>query len=261
MIYLIGAGPGDPDLITVAGLKALQASTAIVYDSLVSEALLELAPAHALRIHMGKRGGAPSADQHDINEMMIDLARNGHIVSRLKGGDPLVFARAGEEMLALASAGIPFRVIPGVSSALAAPASAHVPLTHRNLAASFAVITAHRIEGADAPDWPALAKIDTLVILMGAARVSQIAGALMKHGRDAQFPAAAIQAATLPEEKIIYSCLGELHKDILRNNLASPMVIIIGEVARIGCEIASLAQSTQYAQSVTHGMLVAGHTR
>lgn len=234
MVYLIGAGPGDPDLITVAGAKALHDSTAVVYDALVNEAMLDLAPASALRICMGKRGGAPSASQEDINRMLIDLVQAGHTVARLKGGDPLVYARAGEEMQALAQAGIPFKVIPGVSSALAAPAAACIPLTHRNVAATFAVITAHRVDGADAPDWAALARIDTLVILMGAARAAQIADALMANGRSAGTPAAAIQSATLPEERILYSCLQDLSSDIQRHGLTSPMVIVVGDVAQIG---------------------------
>jgi uroporphyrin-III C-methyltransferase len=246
MVYLIGAGPGDPDLITVAGVKALQTCDAVVYDALANEALLQHAPAHAQRIFMGKRGGAPSADQDEINKTMIELARAGHTVARLKGGDPGVFARSGEEMLALAQAGVPFKVIPGVSSALAAPATANMPLTHRNRAAAFAVVTAHRVEGADAPDWPALAKIDTLVILMGAARAAQIANALMANGCDGATPAAAIQSATLPEEKILFTCLRDLHADIQRNAMSAPMVIVIGEVAQVGRNIAALLQGATH---------------
>ena len=242
MIYLIGAGPGDPDLITVAGLKALQASTAIVYDALVSDALLDLAPQHALRIPMGKRGNALSADQEDINGVMIRLAHEGYTVARLKGGDPLVFARVGEEMMTLAQAGVPFKLIPGISSASAA----HIPLTYRNVAASFAVVTAHRIDGADAPDWSALAKIDTLVILMGAARLASIADALIAHGRDMHTPAAAIQSATLSDERIVYSTLHMLADDVACAGLTSPMVIVVGDVVRIGREIGALVQGLMH---------------
>lgn len=258
MVYLIGAGPGDPDLITLAGVKALQRSTAIVYDALVNEALLDYAPADAMRVFMGKRGGAPSTLQDDINTTLISLAQAGHTVARLKGGDPLVFARAGEEMMALAHAGVPFQLIPGVSSVLAAPAAAHVPLTFRNHAASFAVMTAHRIEGADAPDWAALAKIDTLVILMGAARAAQIADALMAHGREAATPAAAIQSATLPDEKIVYSRLDELAADLQCSGLASPLVMVIGEVAQVGQEIAALLRNAQGKNDAAHDT---GHAR
>lgn len=246
MVYLIGAGPGDPDLITLAGVKALQACTAIVYDALANEALLQHAPASAQRIFMGKRGGAPSAEQDDINATLIELAQAGHTVARLKGGDPGVFARSGEEMLALAQAGIAFKVIPGVSSAIAAPAAANMPLTHRNRAAAFAVVTAHRVEGADAPDWNTLARIDTLVILMGAARAAQIADALIANGRDAMTPVAAIQSATLPEEKIIYSRLCILHEDMQQHGLASPLVIVIGDVVQVGCDIAALLQGAAH---------------
>jgi len=241
MIYLIGAGPGDPDLITVAGLKALQASTAVVYDALVSEAVLDLAPPTALRIPMGKRGHAPSADQDDINGLMIRLEREGYTVARLKGGDPLVFARVGEEMLALAQAGVPFKLIPGVSSAVAGPAAAHIPLTYRNLAASFAVVTAHRVHGADAPDWSALAKIDTVVILMGATHLDSVAEALMVCGRDPKIPAAAIQSASLADERIVYASLGGLADAVSRAGLSSPLIIVVGQVVRIGEEIRQLA--------------------
>ena len=238
MVYLIGAGPGDPDLITVAGLKALQQCTAIVHDALASEAVLALAPPEALRIAMGKRGHAGGAEQTDINTMLIELAQAGHIVARLKGGDPFVFGRGGEEVEALARAGIPFRVIPGVSSAVAAPAALNIPVTHRELSASFAVITAQRAAGSPPPPWHALVHIDTLVILMGAswgttAQTAEISAELMRHGRSADTPVAAIESATTPDERHVISTLQRITHDVKHAGLGAPMVIIIGEVVSL----------------------------
>ncbi len=229
-VYLIGAGPGDPDLITVAGLKALQQCSAVVHDALVSEAMLALARPDALHIAMGKRGHGHKTDQTEINTMLIELACAGHTVARLKGGDPFVFGRGGEEAEALAQAGIPFKVIPGVSSALAGPAALNIPVTHRDMAASFAVITAQRAEGAVPPHWPALVHIDTLVILMGASRIAEMAEALIQAGRRADTPVAAIQSATLPEQRHVIGTLHSIAADVQQAQLGAPMVIVVGEV-------------------------------
>ena len=233
MVYLIGAGPGDPDLITVAGLKALQQCSAVVHDALVSDEMLALAPPDALRIAMGKRGHGHKTDQADITTMLIELARAGHTVARLKGGDPFVFGRGGEEIEALAHAGVPFKVIPGISSALAAPAALNIPVTHRDLAASFAVVTAQRAEGAVLPHWPSLVQIDTLVILMGASRIAEMADALIQAGRAADTPVAAIQSATLPEQRHVIGTLGSIVDEVQLAQLGAPMVIIVGEVVRM----------------------------
>ncbi len=233
MVYLIGAGPGDPNLITVAGLKALQQCSAIVHDALVSDELLALARPDALRIAMGKRGHGHKTDQADINTMLIELVRAGHTVARLKGGDPFVFGRGGEEVEALANANTPFKVIPGVSSALAAPAALNIPVTHRDMAASFAVVTAQRAEGAMPPHWPALVQIDTLVILMGASNIAEIAGALIQAGRSADTPVAAIQSATLPDQRFVIGTLRSIAADVQQVQLSAPMVIVVGEVVRM----------------------------
>ncbi len=233
MVYLIGAGPGDPDLITVAGLKALQRCTAIVHDALISEEMLALARPEALRIAMGKRGYGRKADQADINTMLIELSQAGHIVARLKGGDPFVFGRGGEEVEALVHAGIAFQVIPGISSALAAPAALNIPVTHRELAASFVVVTAQRAEGAVPPHWPSLVQIDTLIILMGASHIGEIAQVLIEAGRTAHTPVAAIQSATLPDERFVIGTLASIGDDVKQAGLGAPLVIVVGEVVRL----------------------------
>jgi uroporphyrin-III C-methyltransferase len=244
MVYLIGAGPGDPDLITIAGMKALQTSTAIVFDALVNEALLDYAPTNALKFAMGKRGYAPSTSQDAINQKMIELARGGHVVARLKGGDPFVFARAGEEMQALAQAGIVFKVIAGVSSATAAAAAALIPLTFRGLASSFTVISANRMDNGNEIDWKTVANSDTLVILMGGARLNAISKSLCEHGRAIDTPAAIIQSATLSNERVVYCSLGSLADEAARANLQLPLIIMVGEVARIGKAISLATRST-----------------
>lgn len=237
MVYLIGAGPGDPDLITVAGLKALQQCTAIVHDALASEEVLALAPVSALRIAMGKRGHSGGADQADINTMLIELAQAGHIVARLKGGDPFIFGRGGEEIEALAKVGIPFRVIPGISSAVAAPAALNIPVTHRELAASFAVITAQRAAGMAPTPWQALAQIDTLVILMGASKIGEIASELIAHGRSGNTPVAAIQSATTANERYVIGTLDNIAQQVKEAGLGAPMVIIVGAVVSLHREL------------------------
>src|SRR5712692_9544870 len=151
-VVLIGAGPGDPGLLTIAGAEALRLATAVVHDALVSEAVLAQAGPHVPRYDVGKRAGQHAVTQDEINALLVSLARAGHTVARLKGGDPYVFGRGGEEGEALAQAGIPFRVIPGVSSAIAVPALAGIPITYRGLAASVGIVTAHRMDGAGAPD-------------------------------------------------------------------------------------------------------------
>jgi uroporphyrin-III C-methyltransferase len=244
MVYLIGAGPGDPDLITVAGMKALQSCTAVIFDALANEALLEYAPRNALKFGMGKRGYAPSTSQHEINQKMIELARGGHIVARLKGGDPFVFARAGEEMRALAHAGIVFKVIAGVSSVTAAAAAALIPLTFRGLASSFTVISANQMDNGKETDWKAVAHVDTLVILMGGARLNSISKSLCEHGRTIDTPVAIIQSATLSNERVVYCSLGSLADEAVRANLQPPLIIMIGEVARIGKAFSLATRST-----------------
>src|SRR5262245_49414889 len=184
-VYLVGAGPGDPGLMTVRGLQLLRNADVVVYDQLVNPLLLEEASAQAKQIFVGKHVGRHCIEQNEINEVLINYALQGAHVVRLKGGDPFVFGRGGEEAEALADAGIPFEIIPGVSSAVAVPAYAGIPLTHRNYASSFAVVTGHEaIKSKSLVDWARLATaVDTLVILMGLHNLRSIVAQLIAHGR------------------------------------------------------------------------------
>jgi uroporphyrin-III C-methyltransferase len=192
-VFIVGAGPGDPGLITVRGLTCLRQAQVVVYDRLVSLRLLDEAPDTAERINVGKVPGRHVWSQAAINALLIDQASQGKTVVRLKGGDPFVFGRGGEECQALAAAGIPFSVIPGVSSAIAVPAYAGIPVTHRNYASTFTVVTGHTCgPDTDAVDWRTLAQVETLVILMGLRRLPSIARQLIAHGRAPETPVAVI---------------------------------------------------------------------
>ncbi|HEY1269122.1 MAG TPA: uroporphyrinogen-III C-methyltransferase [Candidatus Binatia bacterium] len=240
-VYLVGAGPGDPGLLTVRGIELLRAAEVVVYDRLVNPALLEEAPANAQRIFAGKAAGYHSLPQEEINAILIEHARAGRSVVRLKGGDPFVFGRGGEEAEALAAAGVAFEIVPGVSSAIAVPAYAGIPLTHRRLSSSFAVITGHEACKAGAKiDWSRLASgIDTLVVLMGLKNLPRIAAELIAHGRDRQTPAAVISSGTTVKQRIVTGTLG----DIAEKSAAvePPAVIVIGEVVALGAELGWLS--------------------
>ncbi|MEZ4711604.1 MAG: uroporphyrinogen-III C-methyltransferase [Caldilineaceae bacterium] len=232
-VTIVGAGPGDPDLMTVGGLHALQQADLVLYDRLVNAALLDEAPL-AEQIYVGKAPGHHAYTQAQINQALIEGARQGKRVVRLKGGDPFVFGRGGEECQALAHAGIPFRVIPGISSALAAPAYAGIPVTQRNVATSFTVVTGHTT-GADGIDWDGLPRRGTLVILMGMAHLAQIAAQIIAHGRAAHTPAAVIQQATTDAQQVVTGTLANIADRA--QHLPSPAVIVVGEVVRLAAEI------------------------
>jgi uroporphyrin-III C-methyltransferase len=237
-VYLVGAGPGDPRLITLRGAEVLRTAHLVVYDRLVSPALLDLAPGRAERIYAGKEPGRPTLAQETINRLLIDRARNGQNVVRLKGGDPFVFGRGGEEALACVRAGVPFEVVPGVTSAVAAPAYAGIPVTHRKLARSFAVVTACTADGAQ-PDWTGLGSaVDTLVILMAAGRLGEVCGALIAAGRNPEEPAALIHAAATPAQRSIAATLGELPARVAAAGLAPPATLVVGAVAALASELA-----------------------
>ena len=236
IVYLVGAGPGDPRLITVLGLERLRQAEVVVYDRLVSERLLDEAPL-AERVFVGKAPGEHAARQEEINELLVRHARAGRIVVRLKGGDPFVFGRGSEEALACAEAGIPWEVVPGLSSALSVPALAGIPVTHRELAGGFAVVTGHcsgkgGAEG-DRQDWQALARVETLVILMGLSRLPEIAASLLFHGRPAETPVAAIAQGSLPGERVVTATLGTIAGEAARAGLRAPATIVVGEVVRV----------------------------
>ena len=234
-VALVGAGPGDPGLLTVRGLALIRAADVIVHDRLVNPTLLEESSS-AERIDVGKRPGAHAISQAEINAILIAQARRGRLVVRLKGGDPFVFGRGGEEAQALTAAGIPVEVVPGVSSAVAAPAAAGIPVTHRRLAASFAVVTAQEDETRTRPavDWGALATaVDTLVVLMGSRALPEIARTLIAHGRPADTPVALIHEATTPRQVTAVTTLAELVDPALAPSLPAPMIAVIGEVVSL----------------------------
>jgi uroporphyrinogen III methyltransferase/synthase len=232
-VYLVGAGPGDPGLLTVRGAELLRRADVVVYDRLSVEALLDLAPASAERISVGKAPGQVTMAQEDINALLVEHGRTGATVVRLKGGDPFVFARGGEEAAALAAAGVAFEVVPGITSAIGAPAYAGIPVTLRHSSTSFTVVTGHEdpaVGDEGTVDWEAVARVGgTIVILMGVARIGAIAAQLIAAGRSPDTPAAAVRWGTRPEQQTIRATLGT----IADQALSSPSVIVIGEVAGV----------------------------
>jgi uroporphyrinogen III methyltransferase/synthase len=241
-VILVGAGPGDPDLLTVRGAAWLRGADAVVYDALASPELLELAPASALRIDVGKRGhDAPTRPQEEINALLVRLAREGRTVVRLKGGDPFVFGRGGEEASACAAAGVPFEVVPGISSAVGALAYAGIPLTDRRHAASFAVVTGHKDPSAAAREtrWEALAgAADTLVVLMGMRNLEPIVARLLAGGLDPATPAAVVMEGALPTQRVVEAPLGELVARVRAAGLGAPAVVVVGRVVALRAELA-----------------------
>ena len=232
-VVLVGAGPGDPDLVTVKGLKALRMADVVLYDRLAPSELLDEAPEGCRLIPVGKSPLRRSTSQDQINRLMIDEARGGAAVVRLKGGDPFVFGRGGEEVRVLVEAGIQVEVVPGISSALAAPAMAHVPVTHRHVAASFAVVTGNRASPeAPEPDWAALASVDTVVVLMAVAQLEHVAESLLRAGKAATTPVAVIENATRPQERHLSTRLGDLGTAARSAGIRAPAVLVIGQTAR-----------------------------
>jgi uroporphyrin-III C-methyltransferase len=224
-VYLVGAGPGDPELITVRGLNLLRQADVVVHDRLVHPELLESASPRAHLIDVGKAPGRHTCSQDEINRILIQYARQGRAVVRLKGGDPFVFGRGGEECLALARAGVPYEVVPGISSAIAVPAYAGIPLTHRGVAGQFTVVTGH----GGAVDWNSLPAEGTLVILMGVERLGEIAAALVERGRAAGTPVAVIFTGTTHAQHVVDGTLADI-ADRARG-IAPPATIVVGPVA------------------------------
>ena len=230
-VYLVGAGPGDPDLITVGGLRLIRGADVVVFDRLVHPGLLQCIRLEAERIYVGKAPGKHSTSQDAIHEILVDRARRGLSVARLKGGDPFVFGRGGEECLALAEAGIPFHIVPGVSSAISAPAFAGIPVTCRNISAGFTVVTGHSCLGSDEPDWDALARTGTLVILMGLRNLPRIGERLMAAGLDPDTPAAVIESAATEDQNVVAGTLETI--GLLSLGCAPPATIVIGDVVSL----------------------------
>lgn len=238
-VFLVGAGPGDAGLITVKGLEALRSAEVLVHDSLIGEGLLGEAPASAEVIDVGKRGRRHKAEQEEINRVMVDKAKEGRKVVRLKGGDPFLFGRGGEEAEALRKEGIRVHVIPGVTSAIAAPSLAGIPVTHRRLASHVTFVTGH--EGAekadDAIDWCALANVakagGTLVILMGMGNLAKNVGRLLEEGMARKTPVAVVERGSMPDQRTVTCTLGNVIDVCEMQKVSSPAVIVVGDVARL----------------------------
>lgn len=234
-VHLVGAGPGDPGLLTMRGARLLETCSLVAYDRLAPSEVLDLVPATAAKLAVGKRPGG-GWGQDEIERLIVDAARAGHAVVRLKGGDPFVFGRGGEEALACVRAGIPFEVVPGVTSAVAAPAAAGIPITHRGLSAGFAVVTGH--EDPDKPetqiDWRALATFPgTLVILMGIGSLAAIAEQLVANGRAPDTPAAAVRWGTTLHQEVVEAPLRSLADAVAAAGLRSPATVVVGDVAAL----------------------------
>ena len=235
-VVLVGAGPGDPDLLTLRALRELERADVILYDALIPAVILEFARPGARRVDVGKRGdGTKGIPQDEIAARMIEEARAGHHVLRLKGGDPFVFGRGGEEASALASAGIDFEIVPGISSALAVPAYAGIPVTDRRLSSSVAIVTGHRggRVGDGCTDWEGLARsAETLVVLMGTAWLEEIVERVLAGGRAPDTPAALIQTGGRADQRVVTAKLAELPTAVRAAGLVAPTVLVVGEVVR-----------------------------
>jgi uroporphyrin-III C-methyltransferase len=233
-VWLVGAGPGDPGLLSLLALHGLRHADIVVYDALVDPRILHLARSGAVLDHAGKRGGRPSPSQPDISERLIRLAREGGRVLRLKGGDPCVFGRGGEEALALAAAGIPFRIVPGVTAGIGGLAYAGIPVTHRNTNSAVTFLTGHNSDGmvSGGLDWAAIARgAPVLVLYMASRHLRSIAERLMSAGRRADEPVAVISKATTPAQQVLVSTLGEVASTPA--DIAAPAIVVVGEVVRL----------------------------
>jgi len=235
-VFLVGAGPGDAELITLKGLRSLRKADVVVYDRLIGPELLDEVPSQAERVFVGKASGRHTIKQEEINALLIKHARQGRVVVRLKGGDPFVFGRGGEEALALAQAGIPFEIVPGISSAIAVPAYAGIPVTQRGLASSVTIVTGHEQAGCGSYDvnWEALATVGgTLVILMGVETLPKITQRLLNAGLHPDTPAAVIQQGTVPQQRVVTDTLVSIAERARTAKIGSPAVTVIGGVVAL----------------------------
>lgn len=230
-VYLVGAGPGEPDLITVRGQRLLQSADVVVYDRLVHADLVQESHPGAERYFVGKAPGEQKVFQAEINALLVTKARRGHDIVRLKGGDPFVFGRGGEEAWHLRQADVPFEVVPGISSATGVPAYAGIPVTHRGRSRAFTVVTGHTCAMDDtALDWAHLTSVDTLIILMGLGRLPQISDLLIEHGRDPETPVAVIESGATANQTVVQGTLETIAGHL--DPLEPPATIVVGEVAQ-----------------------------
>ena len=234
-VWLVGAGPSDPGLLTLKGKQLLEQAQVVVYDALVSAAILAMIPNDAELIYVGKRAGNHPVPQHQINQILLAKAQEGKRVVRLKGGDPFLFGRGGEELELLAAHHIPFEVVPGITSALAVPAYNGIPVTHRDYCSSVHIITAHSKKGGELKiNFPALCALEgTLVFLMGVESCPALCAGLLEAGKEPRTPAAAVYRGTTPAQRTVRSTLAELPRAVEDAGLAAPAVLVIGPVAAL----------------------------
>lgn len=251
-VYLTGAGPGDPDLLTVKAARLIAQADVVIYDRLVSAEILALARPDALLLFGGKQQGEQERIQNEIQELLLEHAAPGRLVVRLKGGDPMVFGRGAEEWSFLASHGIDVELVPGISSALAVPSLAGIPPTLRGVAVSFAVITGHR-QNMEPQEWARYLMVDTLVVLMGIENRQQIARNLIQAGRSSEEPVAFIERGSTDRERVVISKLSEVARGQV--DVASPAVFVIGQVVRMRTHLKRLAEQTPRAVHAAHPVM------
>lgn len=244
-VYLVGAGPGDPGLLTLRAADLLGRADAVVYDRLIHPDILARARKGARLVFAGKEGGGEQTRQDDINAVLIDQARMGRLVVRLKGGDPFMFGRGGEEAIALSEAGVPFEIVPGVSSGIAAPAAAGIPVTHRGVAASVTFATGHR--AADNPNWKHLAGSETLVLFMAGRKLVEATAALIREGMLASTPAAVVEAGTWEGQRVIVGTLGSIAA--AAHDAGSPALLVVGEVVRLRAQLKCVVKEAALAEA------------
>ncbi len=256
-VYLVGAGPGDPGLLTLRAARLLADADTVVHDRLIHPGVLEHARPHARLIYVGKEGGGESVRQEDIHALLISQARLGRAVVRLKGGDPFVFGRGGEEALALEEAGISYEVVPGVSSLAAVPAAAAIPITHRGLSGTVTFATAHLAH--DTPDWEHLARAETLVLFMAGRRLEEASRSLVEAGLSAATLAAAVEAGTWEHQRVVQGTIADIASRVREAGLGSPMLLIVGAVVSLRSQLSSLAARPEWAERALPRTAEAGH--